>query len=137
MRSMKQVSQITFVADSYRDFRATCLSVVLTLILIPVLRVLQLLTHLRWSPTEAVLDDYFFHQNTAPFLARLLIQRFNIASNPAPAYVAAVATAFRSGSYSSEGKTFGSGNYGDLGSTIAAIFLCPESTSATVDGKKS
>ncbi len=85
--------------------------------------------------SEAVLDDYLFHQNTAPFLARRLIQRFNIASNPAPAYVGAVANAFRSGSYSSECKTFGSGNYGDLGSTIAAIFLCPEARSATVDGR--
>ena len=136
---MKQVSQITCVADSYRDFCATCLTMVLTLYSCPACLAIATAstTEYRWTPTEAVLDDYFFHQNTAPFIARLLIQRFNIASNPAPAYVAAVATAFRSGSYSRGGKTFGSGNYGDLGSTIAAIFLCPESTSATLDGKKS
>lgn len=84
--------------------------------------------------TEAVLDNYLFHPNTPPFLARLLIQRFNIASNPSPAYVLAVATAFRFGSYSIEGTNFGSGNYGDLSSTIAAILLCPDA-SATVDGK--
>lgn len=87
------------------------------------------------DPTEAVLDDYLFHQNTAPFLARLLIKRFNIASNPAPAYVSAVANAFRSGSYSIAGKAFGSGSYGDLTSTIAAILLCPEATSPTLDGR--
>ena len=85
--------------------------------------------------TETVLDEYLYHRNTGPFLARLLIQRFNIASNPAPAYVTAVANAFRSGSFSFEEKTFGSGSYGDLSSTIAAIFLCPEGRSATVDGK--
>jgi len=88
------------------------------------------------SVTEAVLDDYMFHPNTAPFLARLLIQRFNIASNPAPAYVLAVANAFWSGSYSIEGTNFGSGKYGDLSSTIAAILLCPDVVSATVNGKQ-
>jgi len=85
--------------------------------------------------TEAVLDNYLFHPNTAPFVARLLIQRLNVASNPAPNYVKAVANAFRSGSYSIEGTNFGSGNYGDLSSTIAAILLCPEAASPTVDGE--
>ena len=85
--------------------------------------------------TEAVLDDYLYHKNTAPFLARLFIQRFNVHSNPASAYVSTVANAFRSGTFSVGGKTFGSGKYGDLASTIAALFLCPEAYSPTVDGK--
>ena len=89
----------------------------------------------RLLRTEAVLDNYLFHPNTAPFLAHLLIQRFNIASNPAPSHVLAVATAFQSGTYSIGGTNFGSGKYGDLSSTIAAILLCPDAASATVDGK--
>ncbi|KAL7542977.1 hypothetical protein ACHAXR_013016 [Thalassiosira sp. AJA248-18] len=84
--------------------------------------------------TEAVLDDYFYHENTAPFLARLFIQRFNVASNPTPAYVAAVATAFQTGIYVfNDATTFGLGEYGDLSATVAAILLHPEAASPTVD----
>ena len=67
--------------------------------------------------TEAVLDHLFFHDNTAPFVAHRLIQRFT-SSNPSPRYVTAVADAFRTGTY---GGTTYSGKYGDLGATIEAI----------------
>ncbi len=53
--------------------------------------------------TEAALDLYFYHPNTAPFIAFRLIQRFTT-SNPKPRYVKAVATAFRTGSYEGIGK---------------------------------
>lgn len=86
---------------------------------------------------------YLYNENTPPFLARLFIQRFNVASNPAPAYVKGVATAFQSGLYtfddgtgsgsSAATTTFGSGEYGDLAATIAAILLHPEARSPTVD----
>ena len=87
--------------------------------------------------TEAVLDDYFFHKNTPPFLARLLIQRFNIASNPVPSHVATVASAFESGIFSFEGTNFGTGKYGDLAATVAAAFLSPDALSPTVDADPS
>ena len=67
--------------------------------------------------TEAVLDHLFFHDNTAPFVAHRLIQRFT-SSNPSPRYVTVVADAFRTGTY---GGTTYSGKYGDLGATIEAI----------------
>ena len=45
-------------------------------------------------------------------------------SNPSPRYIEAVANAFKTGSYtSSGGVSFGAGNYGDLASTFAAIYL--------------
>jgi len=82
--------------------------------------------------TDEVLKSYFYHDNVAPFLATRLIQRFGI-SNPSPRYVQAVATAFKNGSYSSGGVTFGSSNYGDLGAAAAAIILDRESASEILD----
>jgi uncharacterized protein (DUF1501 family) len=78
--------------------------------------------------TEAALDHYFYHDNTAPFLAIRMIQRFTT-SNPNPRYVKAVATAFRTGSY----EGIGSGKYGDLGAMIAAVLLDPEARSVNLD----
>ena len=51
------------------------------------------------------------HPNTAPFLASRMIQRFGT-SNPSPAYIRAVAEAFRDGTYSSNGVVFGQGEIG-------------------------
>eukprot|EP00538_Stauroneis_constricta_P006114 CAMPEP_0119557550 /NCGR_PEP_ID=MMETSP1352-20130426/9190_1 /TAXON_ID=265584 /ORGANISM="Stauroneis constricta, Strain CCMP1120" /LENGTH=2298 /DNA_ID=CAMNT_0007604673 /DNA_START=349 /DNA_END=7245 /DNA_ORIENTATION=+ len=88
--------------------------------------------------TDAVLDHYFYHANTAPFLAIRFAQRFGI-SNPSPQYVESIATAFRSGSYSysadggSASVEFGSGVYGDLGATVAAVLLEPESRDVILD----
>jgi uncharacterized protein (DUF1800 family) len=41
--------------------------------------------------SEAILENYFYHDNVAPFLALRLIQRFGI-SNPSPQYIERVAT---------------------------------------------
>ena len=79
--------------------------------------------------TEAVLDHYFNHPNTAPFIAHRLIQRFTT-SNPSPGYVSRVATAFRTGASSA---TTYSGEYGDLGATMEALLLDPEARSITLD----
>ena len=79
--------------------------------------------------TEATLDHYFHHPNTAPFVAYRLIQRF-VSSNPSPRYVLAVATAFRTGRH--DGDTY-SGQYGDLGAAIAALFLDREARAMTLD----
>ncbi|WP_176256772.1 DUF1800 domain-containing protein [Derxia lacustris] len=75
---------------------------------------------------ELVLDSVMNHKNMAPFIARRLIQAF-VTSNPSPGYLAAVATAFESGSYAG----FGSGTRGDLAATLAAVLL---STEARLDG---
>jgi hypothetical protein len=42
---------------------------------------------------DAVLKHLLYHQNTAPFVADLMIKRF-VSSNPSPAYIEAVADAF-------------------------------------------
>jgi len=86
--------------------------------------------------TEATLDNYFYQDNTAPFLSIRFIQRF-VSSNPSPRYVAAVATAFRSGSYKFGGVTFGTGAYGDLAATMAAVILDREARSISVDADPS
>ncbi len=48
-----------------------------------------------------------------------------------------VATAFIQGRYEAEGKTFGSGNYGDLAATFAAIYLDREARSVALDADPS
>lgn len=91
------------------------------------------------SVSEA-LDIIFNHPNVAPFVSRQLIQRFT-ASNPQPAYVARVATAFENGRFvAPDGTVFGDSNRGDLQATLAAILLDPSvhETAATPglsDGK--
>ena len=82
--------------------------------------------------TEATLDHYFYHDNTPPFLALRFIQRF-VVSNPTPRYVKSVADAFKTGIYSVNGSTFGGGSYGDMSSTIAAIFVDREARNVVLD----
>lgn len=72
--------------------------------------------------TEATLDHYFYHDNTAPFLSYRLIQRL-VMSNPSPKYTSIVSHALKTGTYSKNGIDFGTGNYGDMAATIAAIYL--------------
>jgi len=86
--------------------------------------------------TEAVIDTYFYHQNTAPFIATRLMQRFGF-SNPSPTFVESVAEAFQSGAKRSKGLTFGSGRYGDIAATVAAIVLHPEATAPCLDSDPS
>lgn len=69
------------------------------------------------------LDALFNHENMAPFISRQLIQRF-ITSNPTPAYVGRVASAFEAGSYKlPDGRSVGEGRRGDLSATLAAVLL--------------
>ncbi len=81
------------------------------------------------NEVDAVLDHLFHHQNTAPFIAKRLIQRFTT-SNPDPSYIERVSTAFRTGKYRDR---FGSGRYGDLAATISAVLLEPDAQSMMVD----
>lgn len=76
---------------------------------------------------EAVLDSLMAHPNTAPFIGKQLIQHL-VGSNPTPAYVSRVATAFNAGRYGS----FGTGAKGDLAATVAAVLLDAEARGETV-----
>jgi len=66
---------------------------------------------------EDVVDRLAAHPSTAPFIARSLIQRL-VTSNPSPAYVGAVAEAFRQ-------------TGGDLKAVVTAILLHPEARDPT------
>ena len=86
--------------------------------------------------TDAALDQYFYHDNTGPFLALRFIQRFGI-SNPSPSFVKRVSEAFRTGSYvinsGSNSFSFGNNEYGDLSSMFSAIILDKESRAVVLD----
>jgi len=71
---------------------------------------------------ESAIDNLFMHPNVGPFIGRQLIQRL-VTSNPSPAYVERVASAFNDN---------GSGVRGDMRAVISAILLDPEAT-APVD----
>lgn len=62
------------------------------------------------------LDNIFYHPNVGPFVGKLLIQHF-VTSDPSPAYVARVATAFSNN---------GAGVRGDMKAVIKAVLLDPE-----------
>lgn len=81
--------------------------------------------------TEAVLDDYFYHSNVAPFLCPRVMQRFGF-SNPSRRYIASCVQAFRSGHYASGGISFGSGEYGSLEAMAASIILDREATDPAI-----
>lgn len=82
--------------------------------------------------TEATLDHYVTHPNTAPFLAYRLIQRLT-SSNPSPRYIKAAADAFVAGAYPPASSLSFSGKYGDLGALFAAILLDREARSASLE----
>lgn len=70
---------------------------------------------------EGLLDHLFEHKNMPPFFAKFLIQRMTV-SNPSPNYISAVSDAFKTGFFNGTG----SGNRGDMTSTIKAVLLHPE-----------
>jgi uncharacterized protein (DUF1800 family) len=72
-----------------------------------------------------VLDSLMAHPSMAPFIGRQLIQHL-VKSNPTPAYVQRVATAFRTGRYQGLTRSFGSGVNGDLTAAVAAVLLDSE-----------
>ena len=79
------------------------------------------------NDVAGLLDHLFNHKNVPPFFARCMIQRFTV-SNPSPAYIEAVAQAFKSGLYQGSG----SGNRGCMEATIKAVLLHPEARSASL-----
>jgi uncharacterized protein (DUF1800 family) len=70
---------------------------------------------------DTALTIIFNHPNLPPFVSQHLIDKL-VTSNPSPAYVSRVASAFASGKF----QTYGSGKRGDLQATVAAILLDPE-----------
>jgi uncharacterized protein (DUF1800 family) len=87
--------------------------------------------HKADAALEQVLDSLMAHPNVAPFVAKRLIQHL-VSSNPSPAYVGRAASAFASGSFTSAGRSFGSGQRGDLAATVAAVLLDGEARGDTV-----
>jgi uncharacterized protein (DUF1800 family) len=63
----------------------------------------------------------FNHPNLGPFVAKQMIEHL-VSSNPSPAYVQRVATAFNTGIFNS----YGSGKRGDMQAMLAAILLDAE-----------
>lgn len=82
---------------------------------------------------DAVLDSLMAHPNMPPFIGRQLIQAL-VRSNPSPAYVGRVATAFQSGRFTSDGQSFGAGRPGDLAATVAAVLLDTEARGDAAPG---
>jgi uncharacterized protein (DUF1800 family) len=74
---------------------------------------------------KGALDNIFAQPSLPPFVCKQLIQHL-VSSNPSTAYVQRVAEAFKSGSFSGEGLTVGSGQRGDMKALIAAVLLDPE-----------
>jgi uncharacterized protein (DUF1800 family) len=70
---------------------------------------------------DSVLTTIFNHPNLPAFVSRALILKL-VTSNPSPAYVQRVATAFANGKFNS----YGSGKRGDMQATVAAILLDSE-----------
>lgn len=69
---------------------------------------------------RGAVKNLFQHANVGPFIGKLLIQRL-ITSNPSPAYVARVASAFNGGSETPRG---------DMKALVRAILTDPEAASA-------
>ncbi|NKB46121.1 MAG: DUF1800 family protein [Alphaproteobacteria bacterium] len=81
------------------------------------------------------LDTIFAHPNVAPFVSRQLIQRF-VTSDPAPAYIERVATAFEAGTYLlPNGASVGDARRGDLKATLAAILFDDAARSTALSGE--
>ena len=84
------------------------------------------------NEVEALLTDLIRYESTAPHVSKRLTQVFGV-SNPSPSYVSRVTQAFRSGTFSKGGVSFGDGKYGNLAAVAAAITLDPEFMSVVGD----
>ena len=72
--------------------------------------------HTPQYDVRKAIDNLVNHPTAAPFISRLLIQRF-VTSNPSPEYLRRVALVFQNN---------GDGERGDLGEVVRAILLDPE-----------
>jgi len=79
---------------------------------------------------QTVVDAIMAHQNLWPWVSIRFIKHF-VTSNPSKEYVHRVATAFRNGTYTNSGITFGTGVKGDMKALIAAVLLDSEARELT------
>ncbi len=80
-----------------------------------------------------MLDQYFYHQNTAPFVSLRISQRFGL-SNPSPRHIRSASLAFTKGIFRVNNNfMIGSGQYGDLKATTAAIIMDRDFRSVSLD----
>jgi uncharacterized protein (DUF1800 family) len=70
---------------------------------------------------DSALTIIFNHPNLPPFVAQRLIEKL-VTSNPSPAYVGRVASAFANGKF----QTYGTGKRGDMQALVAATLLDAE-----------
>lgn len=84
------------------------------------------------NEVDAFLTDLIRYESTAPHVSKRLTQVFGV-SNPSPNYVSRVTQAFRTGTYTKGGTSFGDGKYGNLAAVAAAITLDPEFMSVVGD----
>ena len=78
---------------------------------------------------EIALDTLFQHPNLGPFISRQMIQRM-VTSDPSPAYVGRVTTAFETGRYTlPDGTAIGDGKRGNMQTMVAAILMDAEARS--------
>lgn len=100
------------------------------------MRIIEQRTRDAYYETEAVLDHYVQHANTAPFIAKLMIKKL-VTSNPSPSYVRRVVLAFKSGLFQMNGVEFGDGRLGNLEAMFAAIILDDEARDPVIDADPS
>lgn len=79
---------------------------------------------------QTVVDAIMAHQNVWPWVSIRFIKHF-VTSNPSKEYVHRVATAFKNGTYTNSGITFGTGVKGDMKALIAAVLLDDEARQLT------
>jgi len=79
---------------------------------------------------DATFEMLVKHENTPPFVARRLIKHL-VTSNPSPRYIQVVATAFKNGLHDG----LGSGKYGCMAATVAAILLDSEARNTVMDAE--
>jgi uncharacterized protein (DUF1800 family) len=70
---------------------------------------------------DSALTIIFNHPNLPPFVALRMIEKL-VTSNPSPAYVGRVASAFANGKF----QTYGTGKRGDMQALVAAILMDAE-----------
>lgn len=76
-----------------------------------------------------MLDHFFEHDSTGPFICHKLIQRM-VTSNPSPRYIRSVVDAFSTGVCHS--RVY-SGKYGDLGAAFDCLLTDREARDAILD----
>ena len=79
---------------------------------------------------DATFEMLVKHENTPPFVATRLIKHL-VTSNPSPRYIQVVATAFKNGVHDG----VGSGKYGCMAATVAAIMLDSEARNTVMDAE--